>query len=417
MAMTAEERKEKMEAIYSQIDAGIEAVLNTEKWQEYLKFQSRFYRYSFHNTVLILMQKPDASYVCGFHKWNDEFKRKVKKGASAIKILAPRFIKKEVKPEDGAEAVEVTSLVGFKAVNVFDVSQTEGEALPSICHELQGSTDAAVLIIDRLLKVIKIPVTFDYGDKGKGAYFPLDNKIKIKPNLSDNQSAKTMAHEYAHSLLHSGKCEKPRDLKEIEAESVAFIVCNYFGLETNEYSFEYLASWSHGRDKEEVKKLGMLIQKTAANIIDQISAVADEITYIASGKPDLLDTPVATTPPPIQEPDAKPPTKPGKKVEITIKKRVDGKETTETITAYTTTVPGLVINKLGKEWVVTHQATGFHVGTYFKTKTLALQMADLAPRTVDWTVGQEEIKASQEAKDYAGYTLKGAQPPKQKKAS
>lgn len=245
MAMTAEERKEKMEAIYNQIDAGIEAVLNTEKWQEYLKFQARFYRYSFHNTMLILLQKPDASYVCGFR-----------------------------------EPVETTSLIGYKAVNVFDVSQTEGDALPAICQELQGSTDAAVFIIDRLLKVIKIPVTFDYDSQGKGAYYPVDNKIRIKPNLSDNQSAKTLAHEYAHSLLHSGKCEKPRDLKEIEAESVAFIVCNYFGLETNEYSFEYLASWSHGREKEEVKKLGMLIQKTAADIIDEISKAEGEITYL-----------------------------------------------------------------------------------------------------------------------------------------
>ncbi|MCL6592006.1 MAG: ImmA/IrrE family metallo-endopeptidase, partial [Firmicutes bacterium] len=297
-------------------------------------------------------------------------------------------------------------VIGFKAVNVFDVSQTEGEALPTICNELQGNGSAAAFIIDRLMKVIKIPVK--YGDTGsaKGCYHPLENWIKIKPGMSDNQTAKTLAHEYAHSLLHSGKCEKPTDLKEIEAESVAFIVCNYFGLETNEYSFEYLASWSHKREKKEIRELGELIQKTAAKIIDEISAVTGGVDYIPT------DTvPAAQT----VEPDAKPPVhKAGKKIEITVKKRQPGGEVADvTVTAYTTATPGLVVHKAvtGRGYILTHQSSGLMVAG-FDTKKEAMEKAALSPKTVDWTGSPEEIKNSPDAAEFVNYTLKGLQPVK-----
>jgi len=406
MAMTKEDRKEKMQAIYNQIDAGIDAVLNSEKWQEFLKLQARFYRYSFHNTLLIHHQMPTASYVCGFNKWNNDFKRKVKKGEKAIKILAPRFFKQL----DEETEEEVSVLAGFKVVNVFDLSQTEGEALPTLCNELQGNDNAAAFIIDRLMKVIKIPVRFGDTGNAKGCYHPLDNWIMIKPGMSDNQTAKTLAHEYTHSLLHSGKCEKPADLKEIEAESTAFIVCNYFGLETNEYSFEYLAAWSRGRDKKEIRDLGELIQKTAARIIDEISAVTGEVDTI----------PAETISVNLQvEPATKPHThKTGKKVEIIIKKKQPGGEVAEiTVTAYTTATPGLVVHKAvtGRGYMLTHQSSGLMVAG-FDTKKDAMEKAALAPRTVNWTGSPDEIKNNPDAADYARYTVRGLQPV-QKKAS
>jgi hypothetical protein len=402
MAMTKEERKEKMQAIYNQIDAGIDAVLSSDKWQDFLKLQARFYKYSFHNTMLIHWQMPTASYVAGFNKWNNEFKRRVKKGAKAIKILAPRIVK-EVDEESGEEK---ETLAGFKVVNVFDVSQTEGEALPTICNELQGNDSAAVFIIDRLMKVIKIPVKFGDTGNAKGCYHPVENWIMIKPGMSDNQTAKTLAHEYTHSILHAGKCDKPTDLKEIEAESVAFIVCNYFGLETNDYSFEYLASWSRGREKKEIRELGELIQKTAAVIIDEISAVTGGIDY----KP--VDTIPATPPASMQIPADKPPVhKAGKKIEISVKKRQAGELVDVMVTAYTTATPGLVVHKAvtGRGYILAHQQSGLMVAD-FSTKKEAMEKAALAPKTVDWTASPEEIKNNPDAAEFARYTVRGLKP-------
>ena len=232
--LTKEERKERMENVMNLLDAGIQAVLNSEKWQEWLKTQARFYNYSHYNTILIQVQKPNATRVAGFNKWTKEFNRKVKKGEKAIKILAPRFFKQT----DEETGEEIKSLAGFKIVNVFDIEQTDGDPLPELCSELQGSEAAARFICEKLPQVCEKPIRFDVIQGGAKGYCT-PTEIVIKEGISDNQAAKTMVHEYAHHVLHF-PTDKGRDQKEIEAESIAFIVCHHYGLQTDDYSFEYL---------------------------------------------------------------------------------------------------------------------------------------------------------------------------------
>lgn len=181
-------------------------------------------------------------------------------------------------------------------------------------------------------------------------------------------------------------------------------------METNEYSFEYLAAWSHGRDKKEVRELGELIQKTAARIIDEISAVAGEVDYIPVDTMPAAQTIVPAAKPPIH--------KAGKRIEITVKKRQPGGELADvTVTAYTTAAIGLVVHKAvtGKGYILTHQNSGLMVAG-FDTKKEAMEKAALAPKTVNWLASADEIKNNPEAAEFARYTLGGLKPPIQKKA-
>lgn len=255
----------KIDAITQKLEEGLESLLNSDNWTAYLDTLSRFHHYSFNNCVLILMQCPEASRVAGYKKWQ-EFGRQVRKGEKAIQILAPVPHKKVVQDGDEEKVIRWNT---YRVVSVFDVSQTDGDDLPEICRTLTDGVDGYEDMIRRLTDYSAVPVVFEaINGSTKGYYSKADNKIAVKENMSQAQTIKTLVHEIAHSLMHADS-DKDRSTKEIEAESVAYTVCQHFGIETGEYSFGYLASWSGG-DRDALKKSMAAIQQTADKIITGI---------------------------------------------------------------------------------------------------------------------------------------------------
>lgn len=279
--------REKLQCILDKLEDGVKAVFTSEKFKEYLSFLSRFHDYSFNNIILIAMQKPDASLVAGYTDWVKKHHRYVKKGEKAIRILAPTPYKKkqekEVIDENGnksMEEVEVT-VPAFKIVNVFDVSQTDGEPLPSLgVDELTGDVEQYNAFLDALISVSPAPIGFeDIPGSSHGFYHHVDRRIAIQEGMSQLQTLKTLVHEIAHAVLHAWPedGEKPKDgpdrhTKEVQAEAVAYTVCQRYGLETSEYSFAYIAGWSSGKETPELKASLGVIRETAHNLIAAIDA-------------------------------------------------------------------------------------------------------------------------------------------------
>lgn len=257
------------------LEQGIQNIRSSKEWREYLLAQSKFHNYSFGNVMLILSQKPTASRVAGFTTWKD-LGRYPKKG-TAIKILAPIITNKKEENEDTGEEEEKKVLVGFRYANVFDVSDTEGKELPGpIVKKLEGDNESATALIEALEEVTKIPVHFieDTGS-ANGWYHLKDKDITINSKLSTIHKAKTWVHELAHSRLHNLDQErKTRNEREVEAEGIAFIVCNHFGLDTSDYSFGYVAGWSGNVDY--IKSVGETIQKESAKIIKEITRAIEK---------------------------------------------------------------------------------------------------------------------------------------------
>ena len=301
---TAEERAEyaakrqaETEAMFKRIDEGVNAVFTSEKYKEYLKFASKFTDYSARNTMLINMQRPDATFVAAFGTWK-KMGRFVQKGEAGIEILAPVTYKtnqyiefdrpatdefgNQLYNEDGTEKMETVqkALTGlaFKPTYVFDLSQTEGKPIPDPFTELQGDIDSAKkeAIFKALEKVTGIPIEFqDIQGGAKGYYSPMQNKIVIKTGMSDLQTLKTAFHETAHSLLHDPDkkivtVKAPRNEKEVHAESVAFMVAEKFGMDTSDYSFPYIASWSEGKQKDQLMRALDEIQDAAKAITSAV---------------------------------------------------------------------------------------------------------------------------------------------------
>ncbi len=301
---TAEERAEyaakrqaETEAMFKRIDEGVNAVFTSEKYMEYLKFASKFTDYSARNTMLINMQRPDATFVAAFGAWK-KLGRFVQKGEAGIEILAPVTYKtnqyvefdrpatdefgNQLYNDDGTEKMETVqkALTGlaFKPAYVFDVSQTDGKAIPDPFTELQGDIDSAKkeAIFKALEKVTGIPIEFqDIKGGAKGYYSPMQNKIVIKTGMSDLQTLKTAFHETAHSLLHDPDkkivtVKAPRNEKEVHAESVAFMVAERFGMDTSDYSFPYIASWSEGKQKDQLMRALDEIQDAAKAITSAV---------------------------------------------------------------------------------------------------------------------------------------------------
>ncbi len=298
-AAFAEKKKSEMDEMIQRIDEGVKAVFESERYKEYLKFASKFTDYSARNTMLINMQKPDATLVAAFGKWK-QLGRHINKGETGIAIFAPTPYKtneyiETQKPtfdeygnqlynEDGTEKMETieTPLTGmaFKTVYVFDASQTDGKEIPEPVSELTGDVDAArkEAIFAAIRKVTEIDVEFqDIKGGSKGYYSPASDKIVIKTGMSDAQTLKTAFHEAAHKLLHDPKSEivtvkSPRNEKEVQAESVAFMVAEKFGIDTSEYSFPYIASWSEGKQLEQLKNALQEIQSAAKQISNAIES-------------------------------------------------------------------------------------------------------------------------------------------------
>ena len=298
-AAFAEKKKSEMDEMIQRIDEGVKAVFESERYKEYLKFASKFTDYSARNTMLINMQKPDATLVAANGKWK-ELGRHINKGETGIAIFAPTPYKtneyiETQKPafdeygnqlynEDGTEKMETieTPLTGmaFKTIYVFDVSQTDGKEIPEPVSELTGDVDAArkEAIFAAIKKVTGIDVEFqDIKGGSKGYYSPASDTIVIKTGMSDAQTLKTAFHEAAHKLLHDPKSEivtvkSPRNEKEVQAESVAFMVAEKFGIDTSEYSFPYIASWSEGKQLEQLKNALQEIQSAAKQISNAIES-------------------------------------------------------------------------------------------------------------------------------------------------
>ena len=287
--------KERLQELTDMLESGIRDVFSGDKFKEMLEVMSKFHDYSVNNTILIARQMPDATVVAGFNQWKKDFGRSVLKGAKGIKILAPNAYKTKVEEikrdpvtdlpimdKDGNPVKEVVEemRMSFKPVTVFDVSQTDGKPLPDLgVDELKGEIKDFDKLMDVLRDISPVPIKFaPIRTEAKGFYDPSSKSITIKEGMSDVQTVKTAIHEITHAKLHDldtvkAKGEKPKDqsTKEVEAESVAFAVCQHFGIDTSDYSFGYVASWSSGRDTPELKASLETIHDTAAEIIKVIS--------------------------------------------------------------------------------------------------------------------------------------------------
>ena len=265
-----EQGKQAVKEITAKLEQGVRDILDSAKWTEYLKTMSKFHNYSANNCLLIVMQCPTASLVAGYKTWQKEFKRNVKKGEKAIKILAPMQRKYIDKDEDGNE-IEVKYTV-YRAVPVFDYSQTDGEPLKSMVTELKGDADAD--LIEKLVKASPVPVTFKDFDAPAYGYYSHDGEIVVRDSIDSKQKVKTLVHEIAHSILHcedGEQAEADRRTREVQAESVAYVVLNYLGIDTSEYSFGYIASWGSGKETKELQASLEVIRKTAGGIIDKVA--------------------------------------------------------------------------------------------------------------------------------------------------
>ena len=281
-----------MDSIMQSLESGVEELFTSNRYKEFLKTMAKFHNYSFNNTMLIAMQRPDATLVTSYKNWQS-MGRQVMKGEKGITIIAPapykKMKEKEVLDEnqrpimgtDGkpkTEQVEVT-VPHFKAVTVFDIAQTSGEPIQTLAPEL---LTAAVQDFDSFMQAIQkispVPIRFDEIDgNANGYYHNADKEIVIKKGLSESQTLKTAIHETVHAKLHDKEImeslgvEKDRLTKEVEAESVAYCVCSSFGLDTSDYSFPYIAGWSSSREMKEMKASMDVIRKTAGEMIDQLT--------------------------------------------------------------------------------------------------------------------------------------------------
>ena len=264
--------------ILERLAEGITRLTSSERWQEWLTMQSRFHSYSFNNTLLILGQKPEASRVAGFNAWR-KLDRFVRKGEKGIWILAPMVYKTEV-GDDLSTGDEPTKVIrGFKAVPVFDVSQTDGAELPEVCVRLDGEDEAG--LFGRLHSVAtSIGFIVEDADNLSGANGVCthdDHRIQVLAGNSPAQRVKTLAHELGHAILHAPGDGRPdsRAVLELEAESVAFVVCAATGITSDDYSFGYVASWSGGGDEAlaAIKASGARIQRAADRIRSALTNV------------------------------------------------------------------------------------------------------------------------------------------------
>lgn len=287
-----------MNSILKSLETGVENIFTGDKYAQYLQTMSKFHRYSFNNTLLIAMQRPDATLVTGYRNWQT-MGRQVKKGEKGITILAPAPIKRKREQEildqnnkpllDGngkpkTEEVEVV-IPRFKPTTVFDISQTDGEPIETLApEELTEAVADYELFMKAITEISPVPIRFDEIEgEAKGYYHSVDKEIVIQKGMSDSQTIKTAIHETGHARLHDKDLmaeqgiEKDRLTKEVEAESVAYCVCSAFGVDTSEYSFPYIAGWSSGRDMKELKTSMDTIRKTAGEMIDELSEKLQEL--------------------------------------------------------------------------------------------------------------------------------------------
>ena len=297
----AEARKAEMEEITSKLEKGVKEIFDGANYQQYLNFCAKLPRYSVNNQILIMMQKPDATMCQSFTNWK-EVNRHVRKGEKGIRILAPAPYKmqkeqdkvdasgKAVLDKDGEpvkETVEVT-INAFKPVSTFDISQTEGEPVPTPgVDELTGSVEGYETLLVAIKEVVPVPINFEQIDSGaKGFYHLEENRIVVQVGMSEAQTVKTLLHEASHQALHSKEAmdsseeKKSKNQKETEAESVAYVVCQHYGIDTSDYSFPYVATWSADKEVPELKASLDTIRRTASALIVKIDEKVQTLTTV-----------------------------------------------------------------------------------------------------------------------------------------
>lgn len=277
----------RVEEAFEKIEQGVKDVYSSDNFVNYLKMLSKFHNYSFNNVILILSQYPGASLVAGYSSWKNDFQRQVNKGEKGIRIFAPYDIKvkrMEESIDDKGNTVQEEKeykVKRFRIVSVFDISQTDGEPLPELIHELQGDSIEVQALIQSIKEICTIPIEMklqnediDLMNGAKGYYSLNKDKIVVRSDMDNLQIAKTLVHEYSHSVLHNLKNGQRSDQahREVEAESLAFIICDHFGIDTGNYSFGYIASYSN-RDDKFLRETLVNIQKSAHEFIEKIEPV------------------------------------------------------------------------------------------------------------------------------------------------
>lgn len=280
---------ERLKALTDKLESGISDIFESGQYAEYLSVMSKFHHYSFGNAMLIFMQRPDATRVAGYNDWKNKFGRQVKAHEHGIQILAPRPYSRWVQQEkmdpetrqtvrgaDGQPVLEWVKVqqVAYKIVTVFDISQTEGKELPALgVSELSGDVAEYERIVSALKDLSPMPVEFKaFPGAAKGYCSHAEHRIVIQPNMSQRQTIKTLVHEIAHAKLHPpadilDTTRPDRSIRELEAESVAYVVCQHFGIDTSDYSFGYVAGWSRDKGKEALKDSLGRIRSTADEVI------------------------------------------------------------------------------------------------------------------------------------------------------
>lgn len=294
--------KDRIKEITDRLEQGIRDLFESGRYMEYLRSMSRFHRYSLNNTVLIYIQRPDATLVSGFNKWRDQFGRNVKRDEKGIKIIAPTpyKIKKEMEKLDPVtrapmldrdgkvvmEEVEI-KIPMYRVVSVFDVSQTEGRPLPQLAENLSGDVKEYGIFLDALKHASPVPMAFEAMEPNTDGYFSQEEqRIAIRAGMSEVQTVSAAIHEITHARLHDTSAQqlaaaqdnenaeppKPKDRRteEVEAESVSYAICQYYGIQTAANSFGYIASWSKGKELPELRASLETINKTASGLIEEI---------------------------------------------------------------------------------------------------------------------------------------------------
>ena len=300
--------KDRMREIVDSIENGIKELFESDKYRKYLATMSRFHRYSVNNTMLIYMQRPDATHVAGFNKWRDQFGRNVLKGEKGIRIIAPTPYKKKVEeiktdPETNAPVLDADGkaiieekeirIPMFKVVSVFDVSQTAGKPLPQLAADLSGNVQQYEVFMEALRRASPVPIEIKPVAHDTDGFFSIKaQSITIRAGMSEVQTVCAAVHEIAHAKLHDyehmteladdGETilvpgEKSRNTEEVEAESISYAVCQYYGIETGENSFGYIATWSKGKELKELRASLETINKTASELITDIDRHFAEI--------------------------------------------------------------------------------------------------------------------------------------------
>lgn len=303
-------REQQMYEITKQLEEGVKALFTSERYTEYLKTMSKFYNYSFNNTVLIALQRPEATLVAGYSAWQKNFHRQVKKGEKGIQIIAPSQRKEKELVEkfdpgtnepilgpDGQPETEVVEHVvsDFRVVRVFDISQTYGEPLPELAiPDLTGQVQNFPLFLQAVKDLSPVPIRFGETEgEAKGYYSNKKKEIVVKEDMSESQTIKTLIHEIAHAKLHDREVleqtgeEKDQRTKEIEAESIAYTVCQYFGLDTSDYSFPYIAGWSDNLKMWELRTFMDAIRRTAGEFIKELEEKMKELETDRSERDDI----------------------------------------------------------------------------------------------------------------------------------